>query len=456
MKYVAAAALSVSALVLASPALAAFDCGTDITPLFGGTAYSVIFDSFDGFTATPTTPAVCDVNVSLVNPLAPGVVAVYSADYSAALDIYSTGRLLVLNEGRTAGVIVANGDTDSTGRVLFDFVGTNATGDGIDSQIWLDLLEYFDGDSTFVLDSIDYVEIAQANISDLQISADSLATTRLGTVTHLNGTLDLLDGAGRPFDEEDGFNAVGGIGSITLGVQGRAAVTPDVSVRGGLAFIDQQVGNSSTTGVVGSAAVRYAPQSDEMPRPFADFGVRAAPGLAMSFSRSYVTNVGTMTGVGQTTGTFLGAFITGGVLVAPDPSNEIVFSASLSRDALTTAAYSETMSASNPFAASAPAQTGIFDTVKASAEWTTTPTEGVDLTLSGAVGVTGSSTPVATQIAFAGNYTSPGASEVFVEYGARAGFELAPEMNAGLFVFGTTGASSGTHVQVGGDLRVRF
>ena len=162
------------------------------------------------------------------------------------------------------------------------------------------------------------------------------------------------------------------------------------------------------------------------------------------------------TATGNGSGSFYGGYLKGGVLVAPDPSNDIVFAATLGKDWLSTGAYSETLSGSNLFAASSPAQTGSFDTVKLGAEWTTRLVPQLEVTVSGAVGRTIAENTVSSDVAFASSYTGAARSENFVEYGLRAGHDIVEGTNVGVFVHGTTGDYSGTHLQVGGDLHVRF
>lgn len=427
-----------------------------------GSAYTLLYDFF---TAMPLTPISCSASVTFADPVPTGTVAVFSADYRGFLSDPdpTKARMRVTQDGRVEDVTVTqdsfvdSDDPDLGGSIFHSgYAGSNGAGTGIDSQVALGFVDWEFSDSEFTVDSIDYNELARANVSDLFDSASDLSAARTGTVTQLNGTMDLLAGAGRPFASGDGIDVVGGVGSVTLGVQGRMTLTEELMVHGGIAFIDQHSANASATGVAGTVALRYAPQTGDGFQPFADVGIKVAPGMGLSLSRSYLTNQGTSTVSGQTTGTFLGAYVSGGVLVAPDPNNDIVFSASFARDSLSTAAYSETLNGSNLFAASAPAQTGVFDTMKAGAAWTTRPLDNVEVTLHGAVGATIAETPVKTNIAFAGGTTSAAVSEAFVEYGVRAGTEFSPGAQAGLFVHATTGAISGTHAQIGGDLRVQF
>jgi len=133
-----------------------------------------------------------------------------------------------------------------------------------------------------------------------------------------------------------------------------------------------------------------------------------------------------------------------------------VFAATLAKDWLLTGAYTETLSGSNLFAASVPAQTSSFDTVKVGIDWTTKLAPKTEATISAALGSTIAENAVATNIAFAGTFSGAPRSELFGEYGARVTYEIDPAQSIGAFVHGSTGQYSGTHVQVGGDFHVRF
>jgi hypothetical protein len=407
---------------------------------------------FDQFVAGEGDQATCALSTPLADALPPGVVAVYQADYRGFINPGAVGELLVLNNGRLVGVVIENVDD-----FFFQgWVGSNSSGNAIESLIALELLAVLDPADILALDTIDYIELARATTDSLQASTNQLAAARTGVVTHLNGTFDLLNSAGEPLEGDDRVALIGGIGSVTLGVNARMTLLDGFSVLGGAAFVDQESTGASTSGALFGASMRYVAPVNGTLRPFAEAGLKVAPALNLRFSRSYETSAGTSTPTGSTTGSFYGGFLKGGVLVAPDLDNDIVFSAALAQDWLATAAYEETLDGTNLFAASVPAQTGAFTTVKAGVDWTTRPATDLSLTFSGALGYTLAHNEVSTAIAFVGDFTSAGVSESFVEYGARAAYRINHATSIGAFVHGVTGAVSGTHVQVGGDARVSF
>ena len=396
----------------------------------------------------------CGATAPASGPLALGELSAYKIDYRGALSIDATGEMVVTTGGHAASVTLQTGSEDPIDGLLFtDYVAGD--GNDLNSSITLTMPYSFYDYGRFDLETIDYLEV-RTTTAALAASADELAADRTSAVTHLNATADLLAGAGQTLEGTDTLGGVGGVGSATVGVTGRKSLGSGFSLLGGAAYVDQTAGGAQTSGLVFSGTARYVTPGDALLRPFGEVGLHAAPALSLSFTRQYATNGGMATATGNGSGSFYGGYLKGGVLVAPDPSNDIVFAATLGKDWLSTGAYSETLSGSNLFAASSPAQTGSFDTVKLGAEWTTRLVPQLEVTVSGAVGRTIAENTVSSDVAFASSYTGAARSENFVEYGLRAGHDIVEGTNVGVFVHGTTGDYSGTHLQVGGDLHVRF
>jgi hypothetical protein len=411
--------------------------------------------AFDQFIASVGDPATCALSVP-IDPLPAGTIAAYSADYRGFLLEGTQGRITVDNDGHITGVVVDASAGDVDGLYLSSFAGSNAAGTAIESDIDLTILGYTDPGTQFTLDTIDYLELARTTTAAIQASADQLAADRTAVVTHLNGTADLLNGAGQPLESPDGVGFLGAFGSATLGVNAHMGLGEGFTALGGVAYIDQSAGGASASGILASGALRYIAPDAAMLRPYGEVGLHVAPSLDLSFSRTYTTSTGTTSASADTTGSFFGGYVKGGVLIAPDASNTVVLSATLAKDWLATGAATETLDGSNLFAASTPAQTGSFDTFKLGADWTTTLTPELDVTFSAAVGHTFAENAVVTDVAFAGPFTGAAKSETFAEYGVHANYALSSQTSVGAFVFGTTGESSGTHIKVGGDFHVHF
>ena len=468
MKRIVLLATLAAPALTGTPALAATCDFKSATGVAFAPDYSAISVFFDAFTASVGDPASCsatsfttdpfqiDLTNGGANPIPPGTVIAYSADYRGSLDPTSTASISIVNGGLVSqGTVVATGANPPPNNVSFsNIVGTNST--TLTSDIELALLSYDDPANQFSLETIDYTELGRTTLADVQASIDLLAADHTALITHLNATADLVTGAGQKFEQGDGVTALGGIGSFTLGATGRRSLEGGLTLLGGAAAFSQSAGGAAATGFLFSGSLRYLAPDDGLVRPFGEVGLLAAPVMGMSFTRSYATSTGTTTASASAFGGLYGGFIKGGALLAPDPDTELVFAATLAKDWLLTGAYTESLSGSNLFAASASAQTGSFDTVKLGADWTTKVTPMVDVTLSGALGATIAENAVSTNVTFAGAFNGAPRSEMFAEYGARVGYRIDPSQSIGAFVHGSSGQFSGSHVQVGGDFHVRF
>jgi hypothetical protein len=403
-------------------------------------------------TSTVVDEAVCALSVPTGLP--PGTFGVYSADYRAFVNDGDTASLKVDHNGTTDASSVA-GPENGVDPVLTHVIGSGPSGT-IDSAITLGFAMVGATPTFAEIDSVDYAELGRTTTNSVRASIDQLAAGRTATVIHLNAASDLLTSGNQPVEASNNVSLVGGLGSYTVGVTGHFNLSGGFSLDGGGALIHQAAGGSSTSGLLVAGAVRYLQPGVDRFRPFGRVGFDTAE-LGMTFSRHY--SDGSPSGatvVASTTGSLTGAFAEAGVLYAVSPNNAFAFSATFMRNWLGVNGYSETFRAANLFPATVASSTESFDTVKATAAWTKTIAPDVDLTLSGAFGKTFSKNSVPANVAFVGAVISAPQDDLFAEYGARIGWQLSPIATADLFVFGATGVHTGTHVQVGGALRMQF
>jgi len=383
-----------------------------------------------------------------------GTFGVYSADYRAFVNGGDTVTLVVDHNGTTESASVA-GPENGINPVLTHAVGSGPGGT-IDSTIKLGFSIFGAPDTFAEVDSVDYAELGRTTTTSVQASIDQLATARTAIVTHLNATSDLLTGGNQPLEAQNNVSLIGALGSYTVGAIVHYNLGGGFSLDGGGALIAQAAGGSTANGPLVVGAVRYLQPGVDTFRPFGRVGFDAA-GLGMTFSRHY--DDGSPSGasiVAGTAGFLSGAFVEGGVLYAPDPDNAVALSGSLMRTRLGVKGYSETFGTANLFPASAASSTDGFDTIKTTAAWTRDVAPDVDVTLSAALGKTFSKNGVSASVAFVGPVTGAPQDDLFVEYGARLGWRLSAITTADAFIFGSTSANTGTHVQVGGTLRMHY
>lgn len=435
-------------LLMSAGALAADGCPPGETSVTeNGDVISVIFNVF---VATPAESATCNLVAPTLLPQ--DTFAVYKADYRGFVNEGDTGALAV-SQGGGADVTVIPGSADPF--LHTGYVGSNADGD-IASDISL-ALESLDPASAATLDTIDYLEVGRTTLASVQGSISDIATGRTGIVTHLNATAGLLVGAGQPIERPDNVALLGAVGSHTVGATGHLNMGDGFSVDGGAALFGQSVGGSSADGLLFSGRAQYLQPDSGGIRLFGAAGINAAPGMSLGFTRHY--DDGSADGAtihSNTSGSLVGLYLEGGALYAPDPSNQIAFTGTLSQSWLSVDGYSETFSEDNLFPARFDDATDSFTTVKADAAWTSALTSDIDLTLNAALGHTFANDAVAADVAFVGPISVEGQSELFAEYGARLGWNLAPSTTLGVFAQGSSGAVSGTHVQAGTTFSLQF
>ncbi len=421
------------------------DGSVDILP--NGDVTSVFFDVF---VATPAVSASCTLVVPMLLP--ENTFAVYSADYRGFVNPDDTGTLTIENGGNTDQFTIEGAPDDF---VRTNYVGTNSDGN-IVSDITLDL-DSTDNGSAAALDTIDYLELGRTTLESVEGSLDDIATGRTGIVTHLSATANLLVGGNQPFERESSFGAIGALGSHTLGVTGHYNLGEGISLDGGAALLGQSVDGTSANGFLIGGEAKYLQPDSAALRLFAGAGFNAAPGMGLTFTRFYDDNSPDgATVVADTSGSLFSVYAEGGALFAPDPSNEIVFSASLTHSWLAVDGYTETFSEDNLFPASFEDSDGSYDTIKAKAAWTTKVGPDVDVTLTGAVGQTFANDDVDADVMFVGPVSVGGQSELFAEYGARVGWDFGAGANWSVFAQGSTGAASGTHMQAGTTVSLEF
>lgn len=443
-------------VLMASPALAA--C-VDVQPnaptyVDDPPTASVLFDSFvinSGDTSQTCALSTPGREGAPVPPV--GEISAYSADYRGFVGPDRPATLTVTESGVTRTVELP---ADSEDLLLHSYVGTDADGD-LNSDITLTVAGN-DQNLAGGIDSVDYLLLATTTVDDQYFPLEQVSTARTAVVTHLNSTTGLVLGGNQPLDRESEVAAFGAVGSHTVGANGHFDLGDGFSVDGGVALFDQSVGGADSSGVLLGGKVTYLqPDDGSTFRWLGSAGVMAAPGMGLSFSREYLnTATDTMvSGEGSGSGNLFGIWVEAGALVAPAPDNEILFSASLSRNWLNFD-YAEEQTDTNPFALSIDDATSTYDTLKAKAAWTTALAPDVDLTLHGAVGYINANDDLTGDVALVGAMTVGGQSEAFVEYGARLGWSFAENARWDVFAVGSTGAETGTHAQIGTAVSMKF
>lgn len=458
--HVAAAAL----VLITTPALAASDgcpTGSYLVARPDDTAVSVTFDELQVANVTGPATVVCDLFVSAKDPNDPpasGTFEAYSADYRGFVFPDQAASFTVTENGVVRSLEVVPSEEGVEGFLMHTYVGPDEFGT-LNSNIAVDAIGV-GAEPVAGIDTVDYLFLGSTTLGSQVASLDQLASQATAVVMHLNTTTGLVVSANKPLVRDDEVSLFGAVGSHNVGLTGHFDLDDGFSLDGGVALFDQSVDGAATSGVLlGGKAGFLQPEGGSAFRWLGSAGLTVAPGMSMSFSRDYtlfdINDVpSTVNGKADGNGTMVGVWLEGGLLVAPAPDNEIIFSASYARNWLNFGGVAEEQTDANPFAFSADGAS-TFDTLKAKAAWSTAITPDVDLTLHAAVGQVIAS-DFSGDVALVGPLTVGGQDDTFAEYGARVDWQVTETAQVGVFALGSTGSVTGTHLQVGAAAGMKF
>lgn len=457
-------ALALPLLALPGVAAAADGCPDDTTYMVihvpDNSGVSVIFDEMRIVDPVGPTTVTCNLQVSAREPNAPtgaGRIEAYSADYRGFVAPDEAATYTVEENGVVRRFRFRPNE-DGTDVLLHTYLRPDDAG-YLNSDIEI-AVDSNSGGEVASLDTVDYLFLGWTTMESQVASIEDLSPQATAIVTHLNATTALLVGGGRPIEGPNSVGLVGAVGSHTVGVTGHADLGGGFSLDAGAAIFEQSVGGATTSGLLlGGKASFVQPEDGSAFRLFGSAGGSYAPDMSMRFSRSYTLydlddEPGTVTARSDGKGSMSALWLEGGVLVAPAPDNEIAFSVSYARNWLDYGSVAEEQTDTNPFAFSG-SGSSTFDTVKAGAAWTAALAPDLDMTLHGAIGQVFAG-ELTGDVALVGPITVGGTDETFAEYGARLGWQATETTQLDLFALGSTGSVTGTHVQVGSSLRMKF
>ncbi len=291
------------------------------------------------------------------------------------------------------------------------------------------------------------------------------ASLSLGTAAGQNGAmvaiaLDQYASWATPQDFGlAGFATTGGVGS---GVRGFAELTDGVTLYGGIAFAQPDFGDVSFgSQTLGALALRYDTTGIVASGAGGTSFVEVIGSMGriddLTLVRPYATGDGTATGIGQTQGELSTLGLRAGVLNPVGVGEVLGIAASISKEWLSTDAFAEAATPSNPFPANYAASTSSWLVASVEAQWVRSITPAMELTVTAgwnhAFAADGGLTADFTGI---GSVTGSGAGAVnWVDFGGGLTYAVADKTDLSLFVGGTFGADDVTPQAYGG-LAVTF
>jgi len=315
------------------------------------------------------------------------------------------------------------------------------------------VLRYFDGTG----DPIGGITSA----ASVQSSVNDLAKAHRGVMAQQHGLLAPLLGADKPIEQTNEAGVFAAAGSASGGGFIRVSTGEGLSLLGGIAYAQEDYADAEIkNGVSGALALRYvgAPLLAAL-QPVVEGGGWITRNADVEFSRTYEDGAGTATGTGTSDGNLSYLYARAGLLATFGIADQLLASAELGRERLEYDAYSEAVSATNPFEAHVANGTDSLDLVKLRLAWSHRYSSILDSTLwvAGVRDVSYSGHVIAAVPGF-GTLTAkdPGGT-TWMEYGGRLGVKLTDAVTLDGFATGVSGNDGvGSRVHGGAALRFQY
>jgi probable HAF family extracellular repeat protein len=353
---------------------------------------------------------------------------------------YANGAMSDLN------TLLAASGVDMSSITLVEANGVSANGNYITADDnSLSYLVYYDG----TVGGLTTGAAQQASVDELGKQRQALAIQHDAYAGILTGDLDRQD-------DTNQIGALGLYGSAVGGLRGHLGLGDGWSLSGGMADGTSEFGGAGIgNGLYGAMALRYDAQ-DFAAGGFHPFGqVGGTYGLlsGVDMTRSYTGGTGT----GSTNGTLGSVYARFGITGDFKGGDQVSFAGEIGERRLSTEAYSETLSATNPFPASIAAGTDIQTIAKFSTSWTHLFSDKFDVTLRAAVGtvIAGTSGLAVATTGF-GTLGTGIDHAVWGELGAHATWKVSDHSALDLYATGIFGPTTGTNAHVGAGYHYQF
>jgi hypothetical protein len=290
-------------------------------------------------------------------------------------------------------------------------------------------------------------------------SINGLANQRFNQIVTNRVLGTVLLGVNEQVNCSDCVSGFGSAGSFSAGVHGRKELTPKLSLLAGIAYTQYSEGGYNVTSApIGAFALRYDFVNWGSSRPFFDIGTILSPFEKVSYSRSYVTNLGAVALNSPTNSSDYGVYGRAGWISRLSARDEVAASVELWQMWQRVSGYSDPSVAFNPFNASIATGTDRTNLVKVGGQWTHLFGSSIETNINGGFvqSFSGHSGIVAT-VTGDGIIVPTFGNQSWFEYGARVGFRITNGWVADLFLNGTAGPQPvGNTLHGGVGLRINY
>jgi len=293
------------------------------------------------------------------------------------------------------------------------------------------------------------------NQAQQQASVDALGRQRQALAIQHDAYAGILTGDLDRKGQSNDVGVFGLVGSVVGGVHGHLGLGNGFSFSGGLMDGTSSFGGAGIgNGFLGAAALRYDSEAEFGGfTPYAQIGGSLGVLSDVEFTRDYVGGIG----IGKTDGSLAALYARLGITRTFDSGDTISADVELGSRWLSTGAYAEEFSATNPFPATVDAGTDQQTIAKVGGSWTHPLADNIDVTLHAAIGATldGSSGLAVNTTGF-GSMTTGSNNPIWGEFGAHAAWTINEHSSVDLYATGMAGGDIGTNLHVGAGYRYKF
>ncbi len=295
--------------------------------------------------------------------------------------------------------------------------------------------------------------------SQLSGSLASLSQSRQSQAVTTRVLGSILTGATEQINCSSCSSGFASFGSFALGVHGRWTLSPSVALIAGLSYDNYTApGVTVNNALLGALGVRYDMVELGKYRPFFETGVAVSPYANVTFRRSYVSNIGSGVGVGNTLSRSVAAFGRAGYIWRLSQRDEAALYTDLSRSWQSTGGYLESPNPGNPFGALVEPSLDTMNIWKVGAQFTHLFGDHIEANVSAGYALAFDSKYRST--ASLAGLTAAGAAAAsfdWAELGGRLSYRFSKNVIADVFVLGTVGAEpAGSQIHGGLALRMAF
>ena len=282
-------------------------------------------------------------------------------------------------------------------------------------------------------------------------SVQGVADQRFNQIITNRVLASVLLGVNEQVNCSDCVSGFGSAGSFSAGIHGRKEITSNLSLLAGIAYTQYgESGYKVTDAPIGAFALRYDFTDWGSSRPFFDVGAILTPFEKVTYSRSYGTNLGTVSMLSSTNASDYGAYARAGWITRLSPRDEIAGSVEVWQLWQTVNGYLESQGTTNnfdaptnPFNANVAGGTDKTRLVKVGGQWTHLFGDSIETNINGGyvqsfASHSGLAATITNEID-APNVVPTIGNQHWFEYGGRVGYRITKGWAADLFLNGTAG-----------------